>query len=248
MRKLIALILLSFIATPNGRPATAADSDEIDLDNVAAGIIERTNDFRQQNELDPVSADADLNTAAKKFAEYMAQQEEYGHQADGRTPAARAEAAGYQYCVIRENIAYRTDPRLSGGEALAEFFTQGWIDSPHHRENMLADFITDTGVAVASTDGVTFYAVQMFGRPESATYTIRVANETETSKPLMIRSNGGKDKFSLPPRTEITMQRCFPAELAVGQATETVRVVQSASFEIVVDDKDEVVLKRVSVE
>ncbi|GEM_PF-2589738 len=28
-------------------------------------------------------------------------------------------------------------------------FVQGWIDSPPHRENMLADYVTETGVAVA---------------------------------------------------------------------------------------------------
>ena len=37
-----------------------------------------------------------------------------------------------------------------------------------YRENILADFVTETGVSVASSHGMTFYAVQLFGRPKSA--------------------------------------------------------------------------------
>lgn len=36
----------------------------------------------------------------------MAKTGKYGHAADGRKPAERAAAHGYEYCIVRENIAY----------------------------------------------------------------------------------------------------------------------------------------------
>lgn len=149
---------------------------------VQEAIVDQTNEFRRSNQLEAVQRDEHLMQAAKKFAEFMARTGKYGHRANGMTPAQRAEAAGYDYCVVRENIAYRTNTGDVTADSLIEVFVQGWIDSPPHRENMLADYATQTGVAVATTDDVTYYAVQMFGRPKSAAFRLKLTNESGDTK------------------------------------------------------------------
>src|SRR5690606_15257530 len=141
--------------------------------------------------------DEDLAKTAAEFARYMARTDKYGHRADDRSPSERATAQGYQYCLVSENIAYQFQTQGFQTAKLVEGFVDGWKDSPGHRENMLEPAVTQTGVAVAQseTTGV-FYAVQMFGRPQSAKIGFRLANPTEVSLEYQL----GGQKFSLPPR------------------------------------------------
>ncbi len=204
-------------------PAIAEDESvshstgEIDTSTVSQSIVDRTNEFRKQNSLDGLKINSKLADTAAKFARYMAENEQYGHHADGRTPAERATASGYDYCVVRENIAYLSNTGTVTESSLSEAFAQGWIDSPPHRENMLADFIAETGVAIASIDGVTFYAVQMFGRPQSASIKLSVENDSDALRTLVIEANDSHDEIELPPRTRLTMSRCFPTTLRLAE-------------------------------
>ena len=90
-----------------GVPATPARASTADPAQVASGIFEHTNAFRQQQGREKLKHDARLTKAASAFAAYMARTGKYGHGADGRTPAQRAEAQGYKYCTIAENIAFQ---------------------------------------------------------------------------------------------------------------------------------------------
>ena len=194
------------------------------IQSVEQAIIQKTNEFRESNELRAVKPDKSLTQAAKNFAEFMARTGKYGHRADGTTPAERAEAEGYNYCVVRENIAYRTNTGEVTAKSLIEVFVQGWIDSPPHRENMLAEYVTDTGVAVATTDNVTYYAVQMFGRPRSAAFQLKLTNESGETKTIMFRANDQKDEVELTPRTIVTMTRCFPTTITLSGSDKSLRV------------------------
>ncbi len=225
----ISLYSLLYIATmsiasgQDAQPAsTAADnagSDEQSTSLIAGvqrAIVDQTNEFRKSKQLAAVQRDEHLMQAAKKFAEFMARTDKYGHRANGMTPAERAEAAGYDYCVVRENIAYRMNTGDVTAESLIEVFVQGWIDSPPHRENMLADYITHTGVAVATTDDVTYYAVQIFGRPKSAAFRLKLTNESGETKTVVFQANDQKDEVELQPRMILTMTRCFPTKVSVA--------------------------------
>src|SRR6056297_1622544 len=164
------------------------------VEQVESAIVEQTNEFRKKKELDALESDAELTKSASQFAQYMAESGRYGHRADGRTPARRAKAAGYQYCVVRENIAYRTNTGEVSAENLIDVFVQGWIDSPSHRENMLADYVTQTGVAVATADDVTYYAVQLFGRPKSESIRIEIANRSGGVQTLVISAADSEEE------------------------------------------------------
>lgn len=229
---------LTWILSPPSSPAAdpprneeAAASPRL-LPAAAGSIVKSTNDFRQQHDEAPLEVDDQLQQAAETFAKYMAAESKYGHGADGRTPAERAEAAGYQYCMVRENIAYRRQPGEADPEDLATNFTQGWIDSPEHRENLVADYVTETGVAIATTDGHTFYAVQLFGRPQSASIRIRLSNETDTAHLLRVENDYGADEFELPPRMRLTMTRCLSTKLSLANAEAKIQVSQSSQLEL----------------
>ncbi len=156
----------------------------------------------------------------------------YGHHADGRTPAERTKAAGYEYCVIRENIAYRMNTGEVTDESLIEVFVQGWIDSPPHRENMLADYVTETGVGVATSDGVTYYAVQLFGQPKSAAIKLKVTNDSDATRTLVVIANDSQDEVELPPRTVLTMTRCFPMTLRLLDSDSDMKLTESTEVTI----------------
>ena len=115
----------------------------------------------------------------------------------------------YKYCLVSENIATQYSSAGFEGEALAKAFTQGWIDSPGHRRNMLEPSVVDTGVAVARGPGGTYYAVQMFGRPESMQVVFKVSNRSK----VQARYRLGEQVFSLPPRVTRTHQRCDTPQL-----------------------------------
>lgn len=225
--------ILFFIVIATLSHSVLADESASSLiDQVEQAIVEQTNDFREKSELAPVVVDDALRSAALKFANFMARTDKYGHHADGSTPAQRAKAAGYEYCVIRENIAYRINTGEVTKAGLVVAFVQGWIDSPPHRENMLADYVTNTGVAVATDDQHTYYAVQLFGRPKSAAVKIRVFNDSGEARRLIIEANDSVDEFELAPRTTVTMTRCFPSTLKLDDGSNEIRLTETARLVI----------------
>jgi hypothetical protein len=211
------LIIASTLTITRGQDAVMVQS-------VEQAIIKRTNEFRESNELRALKPDNSLTQAAKKFAEFMARTGKYGHRANGTTPAERAETAGYNYCVVRENIAYRMNSGEVTAKSLIDVFVQGWIDSPPHRENMLADYVTETGVAVATTDNVTYYAVQMFARPRSAAFRLKLTNESGETQTIVFRANDQQDEVELTPRTIVTLTRCFPTTISLSGSDKSLRV------------------------
>ena len=187
-----------------------------DLDEAARQITERTNRFRQENDLPPLETDETLRKTAADFAAFMAETDKYGHRADGRTPTMRAKAAGYEMCMVRENIGYQLDTGGTDVAELVETFAQGWIDSPSHRENMLARHATETAVAIAADEsGDKHFAVQLFGRPRSASFRVTVVNRDDVTRTLSIESESGGDDIELPPGSRLKMRRCFPTEFSV---------------------------------
>lgn len=185
---------------------------------VAKSLVERTNAYRQEQGLETLETDQELDKAADEFARFMADSGKYGHRADGRTPAQRAEAAGYDYCIVRENIAYRMNTGNPTVESLSEVFMQGWIDSPPHRENLEAKSVTDIGLGVASADGETFYAVQMFARPQSASFEVVITNNTEKEVVLLIGEDQQRQRLSMPPRTRLQTSRCTEVEIRLASS------------------------------
>lgn len=232
MRSLVFTTSIMFWMAATASAQRPADSL---ISDVKRAIVQQTNDFRKENELPATKPNKQLSECASEFAKFMAETGKYGHHADGRTPAQRAKAAGYDYCVVRENIAYRMNTGQVTADSLTEVFVQGWIDSPPHRENMLADLVTETGVTVATTDGETYYAVQIFGRPRSAAIKLTVRNESGEPRVLVLEANDSLDEVEMQPRSLVKMTRCFPATLRLKNSEDELKLSESAELTITND-------------
>jgi hypothetical protein len=182
-----------------------------DLPQTEIAIVEMTNAFRRESKLGQVKPNAVLTAAARAFAEHLANTGKFAHEADGRQPAERAEAQGYRYCLVAENLALNLDSRGFETRALAGAMVQGWKNSPGHRANLLQPTVTEIGVAVARAPGrdPKFIAVQLFGRPESMKVEFRIENQAGTP----VRYALGEETHTLPPRTIVTHTSCDPEQL-----------------------------------
>jgi uncharacterized protein YkwD len=183
----------------------AANSQPVDISVLARLIVEQTNEFRVANERSKVDVSPRLTAAAEYFAGYMAENDSYGHTADGSRPSQRATKFGYDYCLVSENIAYQFSSAGFATAELAERFVEGWTSSPGHRKNMLDADVTETGVAVARSNKTGYwYAVQMFGRPASAAVEFSITNRADSVIEYAIADR----VFELPPRFTRTHTRC----------------------------------------
>jgi Cysteine-rich secretory protein family len=187
-----------------------------DLSQTEIAIVEMTNTFRKERRLGEVKPNAALMAAAGVLAAYLAKTGTFAHEADGRSPAERAEAQGYHYCLVSENLAMNLDSRGFESWALAREAVEGWKNSPGHRANMLQPTVTETGVAVARAPGrdPKFISVQMFGRPETFKVEFRIENQARAP----IRYTLGEDTHTLPLRSIVTHTSCEPDQLTFERA------------------------------
>lgn len=190
-----------------------------DLPQTQAVIIEMINAFRAENQLGAVAPNPQLQMAATAFANYLAKSGEFAHTADGRQPSERATAAGYQYCIVVENLAMHKSNRGFETSDLAYQAVNGWKNSPAHRANMLMTHVTETGIGIAKADGgdPKFVTVQLFGRPNSFKYKIGIENLSGTT----ITYTLGDQKNTIAHSMLVTHTDCVPMELsfAIGKVT-----------------------------
>jgi uncharacterized protein YkwD len=210
----LALLSLTFVASACAARAKLSEVTPTasvkaiaapDLDQVAKLLVDGTNGLREKEGRRAVITNQQLASAAQGFAEFMARTDKYGHDTDGKQPADRAKARGYEYCIISENIAYQYNSAGFETEDLARTLLEGWKKSEGHRKNMLDPDVLEAGMGVARSEkSGKYYAVQMFGRPKSAMIEFSIANETVT--PVDYELAG--EKYTVPARTSRTHGQC----------------------------------------
>jgi len=209
-------------------PGHAASVDEAGMVDSLYG---ETDAFRSRAGVSTVTPEQHLEGAARDFAQFMARTGRYGHEADGRSPAQRVRAQGYDYCIVSENIAYEYNSAGYTTPALAAAFANGWEHSPPHRRNLLDADVTDTGAAVARSgaDG-RYYAVQLFALPASRSTAFRIVNES--GAPVRYRMAGRA--YTLAPRSTGSHQRCRLVAVTFdaprGQAATTIRPLRGETY------------------
>jgi uncharacterized protein YkwD len=145
-------------------PPLQAAETRPDIARAVTLVIDETNAFRHDEGRGAVARDDKLEDTARDFARYLARTGKLDHDADGHTPAERAQRRGYRWCRIAENIAYQFDSRGYTTERLARELVAGWKKSAGHRRNMLERDVRHTAVAIARSDrNGYYYAVQLFG-------------------------------------------------------------------------------------
>lgn len=203
---------------PSDLPKPAGEG--ADREQASREILKGINEIRQKEDLTSLERDEHLTKAARGFADFMASTHRYGHTADGRRPSQRAENAGYRYCAVRENIAYQYGSEDFSAEELANDLVEGWMESPGHRKNILSRYSMDTGVAVARSEKTGgYFAVQLFGRPESAGVRFKIVNETKETVSYSLTVEGLSDEgrtVEMAPGTIRIHERCRPVEVRVS--------------------------------
>jgi uncharacterized protein YkwD len=122
-------------------------------DPVSATLIAAHNRERAERKLPPLVPEARLTEAARLHAVDMASHRMMSHEGtDGSTPADRVKRQKYTYLTTGENVAR--------GQRTVDDVMTGWMNSPHHRENILGDF-KEIGVArVEDDEGKPYWAVE----------------------------------------------------------------------------------------
>ena len=102
-------------------------------DPIAAALLSAHNLERKKEGKGPLKLSEKLSQAAATHAKDMAEHKKLDHTGtDKSSVAERVSATDYNYIVVGENIAF--------GQKTVEGVMATWMDSPGHRENILADF------------------------------------------------------------------------------------------------------------
>ena len=206
----VALLLLA-------QASFAQKASPPDPDAVARRIAALTSEFRGQEGRGKLAASAQLTAAARDFAGYLGQAEQFSHEADGSTPIARAQKHGYDSTCVWENIATRFSTSVPSAGELAQTFVDGWKQSPGHRRNMLEAAATETGMAVAPGKDGHYYAVQVFGRPGPQVIEFTIINRTSARLGYRL----GDQTFPLDPMQTRTHKQCRTEELTFNFPRQT---------------------------
>jgi uncharacterized protein YkwD len=118
-------------------------------------LFDAVNRERTAQGLAPLQWDEALASAARDHALRMAQRNVLSHQLPGEQAVqVRATSAGARFSLVAENIAVAPTPAQ---------IHAAWMQSPHHRENILDPELNVVGIAVVKgSDGL--YAVQDFSQ------------------------------------------------------------------------------------
>jgi uncharacterized protein YkwD len=128
---------------------------KLELSDEEKTLLELTNKERADKKLPPLEANPILFKVARAHSANMAKQGKMEHVLDGKTPAQRVDAAGYDYARVAENIAW------ADGGAL-EAIVKGWMDSKLHRDNILNGDFKEIGIGIGRSEKGELYFTQVF--------------------------------------------------------------------------------------
>lgn len=132
------------------------DKAKFELSEDERTLVELTNKEREKHKLPAFKSNRILMEVARAHSANMAKQGEMNHELDGKNPAQRVKEAAYDYSWTGENIAAGERWSLAG-------VVEAWMNSEHHRENILKEKYEEIGIGVVrASDGKTYYT-QVFG-------------------------------------------------------------------------------------
>jgi uncharacterized protein YkwD len=124
-------------------------------------VVRRVNQVRGEHGAPPLRGDPALTRVAREYSCALARRDTLSHTgASGQTVADRIRAAGKTYREVGENLASTLNARDPVRTAV-----EGWMQSPGHRQNILRETFTETGVGICRDAGGTLYFTQLFLRP-----------------------------------------------------------------------------------
>jgi uncharacterized protein YkwD len=120
-------------------------------------LFDLINAERKKKDLPPLKANPLLFKVGRAHSANMAEQQKMVHELDGKKPSDRLKDAGYKYAFSGENIAaiYRDMEKL----------VEAWMGSEFHRNNILSDRFTETGIGIVRDKEGAPYYTQVFAKP-----------------------------------------------------------------------------------
>jgi uncharacterized protein YkwD len=129
-----------------------------DLRELELRTIRLVNDLRREHGLSQLNELESLSAVARAHSEDMARRGYFRHVSpEGHKAEDRVRAGGLRYRSLAENIQLNR-----GWEEPARKAVDAWLDSPGHREAMLAPEFLETGVGVSLAEDGTLYFTQLF--------------------------------------------------------------------------------------
>lgn len=160
VRRIRTVLRRSPTISPASNPQVkrVESGSELSLNAIRRQVLAYTNQQRAAEHLPALAISTQLNTSAQIFAEKMAALNFFDHTApDGETLEDRIALVRYREGEgaadgrsVGENIAK--------GYSQSAAVTKAWIDSPHHRDNILSPLYREIGIGYAKG-----YWVQHFG-------------------------------------------------------------------------------------
>jgi hypothetical protein len=146
-------------------------------------LFNAANAERRARGVAPLQWDDSLYRAAWLHAREMAERESISHQYAGEPELAeRAQTSGAHFSVVAENVAEAPT---------ALMIHQGWMESEHHRDNLLDPRLDRIAISVLVRDGQ-LYAVEDFDRVVATKsydeQEIAIAELLAGTAPLAIRT------------------------------------------------------------
>ena len=122
-------------------------------------IFELTNKAREEEKLPPLKLNVLLIKVARGHSANMAKQEKMEHILDDKNPTDRVKESGYVASRTGENIA-----KTNGDKP--ETIFKLWMESPHHKENILREQFEEIGVGIGRNSQGEIYYTQVFATPK----------------------------------------------------------------------------------
>jgi uncharacterized protein YkwD len=169
LRSLVCFLALLTLTAAGTGPTAGQEKKEapgdgkegaakFEMSRAEQALLELTNKERAREKLPPLKPSPTLFKVARAHSANMAKQNQMNHVLDGKNPAERTLAAGYDYKHVGENLA-------ESDGAPMRVIMEGWMKSKHHRDSILKPEFTEIGLGlVRSGKGIVYYT-QLFGTP-----------------------------------------------------------------------------------
>ena len=162
MKPTLIVLLLSGVFAGEKEPPAEPKPGKHAADEKA--LLDLLNEARKKEKLPPLKANAVLKKVALLHSENMAKKEKMAHQLDGKGVGDRTETGGYDYRVVRENLAAAEGEADSPAPKPQEIHDM-WMASKGHRANLLDERVTEVGIAIAVSKKGTYFYTQVFATP-----------------------------------------------------------------------------------
>jgi uncharacterized protein YkwD len=140
------------------QPLAVRADDAGDRKDLEAALLDSVNRVRADHHLVPLRRDPMLDAVARAHSRDMALRGFLAHETpEGVNPVGRLDRGGVTgFSLAGENIGLtnRGDPNRE--------IVVGWLESPVHRENLLAPFFNTTGIGIAVAPSGALYYTQVY--------------------------------------------------------------------------------------